>query len=69
MWPFGDASEVRNYYDEGMKAYAEGKEMWQCPHVTGSSSVLALTPWMAGWMYAKQLDEATKKDKYTYCHT
>jgi hypothetical protein len=69
MWPFvkdtrvGRGSGMIGYYDEGMQAYKDGKELWQCPHVYGYSSVYALSPWMAGWMCAKQLDEMSKKDK------
>lgn len=45
-----------NYYDEGMQAYKAGKEMWECPHVYQTSLTLALTPWLAGWIAAKQMD-------------
>lgn len=52
---------VKSAHEEGMKAFSDGKEMWECPYVTPSSPVLALGPWIAGWMYAKQLAEHSKK--------
>lgn len=45
-----------DFYDEGMRAYKDGKELWECPHVMPTSLKMALVPWMAGWMAAKQLD-------------
>jgi hypothetical protein len=51
---------LKQYYDEGMVAYDEGKKLWECPYVRGDSPVVAFTTWLAGWMRAKQLAEASK---------
>jgi ribosome modulation factor len=46
-------------YNEGMQAYKNGKEMWECPYAyLGSMSVF--NHWIAGWMAAKQLDQPSK---------
>jgi hypothetical protein len=63
MWPLSDATDVRSYYDQGMQAYKDGKEIWQCPYVDLTSPVNALVPWMAGWMFAKQMDVQDKLEK------
>lgn len=50
-----------NFYEEGMEAYRKGLDWWQCPHISPNSLVIAYNPWMAGWCWAKQLDQALTK--------
>ena len=50
------ADRIAEAHDAGMKAYGEGLEWWESPHVHPSSEIDLNSYWMAGWMCAKQVD-------------
>lgn len=49
-----NSQEAKSVIEEGRQAGLRGDEVWQCPHVNGTSEILATQFWFAGWCRGRQ---------------
>ena len=51
------------FYTAGKKAFEDGKEFWECPYVDMTDAASCFSAWLAGWCFAKQLENRINKQK------